>query len=229
MFAFRRTRLAIYGTVALMLWISAGHGPAMLGNLMETANAKLMSALPGGDDTSAPQAPLGAWKNCSPIAVYVNPGDTGGAVVEHSQAAIASVAQATGMPLEYAGTTTVVPTSAYVYGEQPAGTIVIAWTTPDRTDLLTESRVGGAQMRTNDRGRISAAALAINTEQLGRYQVGFGAGRTTGNVLLHELAHTLGAPHAPEGTLMYRSVTSTSPDGFTDADLQALQATTPDC
>lgn len=221
MFAFRRTRMLIYGVAAVIVLHSTGQAPAILSNFLDRLNDTLTNVVASSEPAGAEADLLGAWTGCEPIAVYVNPGQDGTDRTNLAVEAISRVQQASGVPLIYGGTSTSIPTTRWINKKAPERSITIAWATSAETDLLTTTRIGGANVRTRN-GTISAGGIAINSNLDGSYSAGFGPGRTIGNVLVHELTHTLGVGHTEKGTLMYRSVNGSSPDGYTEADLQQL-------
>lgn len=226
MFGFLRLRLAIYGFAALLVWHATGQAPQLLSSVVDRANNAIVSLMPGQSEPIS-TAPLGTWRTCNPIPVYVNAGSQ--AELDLTVHAIAVAAHTSGARLVYAGTTNATPTTHWVTKKAPKGSITITWTTPGRTDLITPSRVGGAQVKTNSRGDITAAGIAINSDQNTRYDLTFGSGRTMGNALLHEIGHALGAPHTSIGSLMYKTIDASAPDGYTDQDQAALRSTVNQC
>ena len=165
------------------------------------------------------------WNPCDgPITVRVNaPADA----LADVQAALAAARAATGLDLEYAGTTDFLPSSTNV-ASQPAD-LVIAWATRAQSDHWSPGAigVGGWQSRgtstdgTHWTWKIASGFVVV--DPAAQVSPGFGRGATRGALLLHELAHALGLDHTTAADqVMYPSLSSTSYGSYGAGDLAGL-------
>lgn len=172
--------------------------------------------------------PAVRWDPCTPIGYRVNLSGAPDGALDDVRRAVSQVSVATGVNFRYLGTTTVVPgsTSTDVPDAYPADTrLVVAYTTPAKskyfgrgTDLLgvggvfydlTPVKVGRSSWHRALQGYV---VLDSGRDLPG----GFGAGSpegllgTWGQVLLHELGHSVGLDHPPtadKAQIMYPETT----------------------
>jgi hypothetical protein len=70
---------------------------------------------------------------------------------------------------------------------------------------------------------ISRGWVLLDRSAMTSLKPGFGRGLHRGNVMLHELAHTVGLDHVADRTqLMYPTLLKTAPDGYSPDDLAGL-------
>lgn len=159
------------------------------------------------------------WDPCTPIGYRVNLEGAPKSGLNDIKSAVSLAAAASGLTMRYRGTTAVVPgaTGADVPEMYPADTqLVIAWAAPGKTDLLkprsnvlgvggvffdrTPQKIGKATWLRSVQGYV-----VLNTDK--DLPGGFGMGRSSGDlgtwgqVIMHEVGHTLGLAHpkdAPE-------------------------------
>ena len=173
------------------------------------------------------------WNPCQTITYKVNPTLAAGtasqrsAAVRDVQAAFTRATAATGMTFRYAGTTTQVPTGSTWYAQQTTAEIVVAWVNPAKTgyksSLLGRSGTSytagtggyaykfwksGSAPWTGATGR---GFVVLNAQQNSKFKAGFGTGSTRGELLLHEIGHSLGLNHVgATSQTMYPTILSRS-------------------
>ncbi|HYO38321.1 MAG TPA: hypothetical protein VER39_01565 [Nocardioidaceae bacterium] len=160
------------------------------------------------------------WNPCSPITYRVNRNNAPSTALLEVRAALLRVSAQTGLSYRYLGSTGVTPRQSASGGlTNPADTdLVIAWPRPGDTPLLPPgpSGVGGYVSRTaqDTSGRrvmaISDAFVVLDPVDYRALEPGFGPGPRTGyrgtrgQLLMHELAHTVGLGHTgATGQVMY--------------------------
>jgi hypothetical protein len=158
------------------------------------------------------------WNPCQAIGYRVNARQATSGALADVKGAFARLSQATGLRFVYRGTTTGIPQSG---GNSwyPSGTqIVVAWARPTQSSMLrlysSAVAVGSAITSggyVNGDGsstsRIIRGAVVVNSNKV--YKGGFGTGATRGDIVLHELGHTMGLGHASaRAQIMYPSMTS---------------------
>ena len=175
------------------------------------------------------------WNPCQSAITYaVNltglPAAKRAAMLTLVQASFTRLAAADGMTYRYKGTTTFVPQNENI-AQEPAE-IVVAVVSRTATDLdLTASSLGygGVIWDSWYGGQGNGAAVVrgyvvLNSSTLPLLKPGFGPGRTTGNVLLHELGHATGLEHtAVKGEQMNPVLTDAAPNGYAAGDLAGLK------
>lgn len=160
------------------------------------------------------------WNPCRPITYRVNPTNAPGTAVAEVRAAVLRVSAQTGLDYQFLGTTGVTPRrDGYGNLNNPADTdLVIAWPRRGSTPLLPAgpSAMGGyvAQSAQDTRGRyvmgITDGFVVLDPSDYRALEPGFGPGPsvgyrgTRGQLLMHELAHTVGVGHTrATGQVMY--------------------------
>jgi hypothetical protein len=158
------------------------------------------------------------WDPCRTIGYRVNARQATSGAIKDVQGAFTRLGHATGFHFVYRGTTTGIPQNG---GNSwyPAGTqIVVAWARPDQSSMLRlySNAVGVGSAITsggyvNGDGtsvsRIIRGAVVLDSRR--NYRAGFGTGSTRGDLVLHELGHTMGLGHVGSTKqIMYPMVTS---------------------
>ncbi|MDO5626910.1 MAG: matrixin family metalloprotease [Mobilicoccus sp.] len=153
------------------------------------------------------------WDPCTPVGYRVNLDGAPPEALADVRRAVSLASAASGVPFTYRGTTSMVPGSARTTGLEnyPADTqLVIAYTAPERTSYLRGRGdvlgVGGvfydlSPERINNRAwhRTLQGYVVLNSTK--SLPSGFGSGRSTGElgtwgqVLMHEIGHTMGLDH----------------------------------
>ena len=158
---------------------------------------------------------LDRWNPCQKAITFaVNPALAGTSAIARASAlldvqrAFAAVHAATGMTFRYVGTTTYIPTgrtwtNATNRGGEPAE-IVVAWVDARHPSSLLvpgAAGVGGFAMRARWPGAgawigyVGRGYVVLDASQNRYFKAGFGAGVTRGELLLHEIGHTMGLGH----------------------------------
>jgi len=186
------------------------------------------------------------WNPCSTITYRINASRGGKGALGDAQTAVARLASASGLRLQYLGPTSYIPTGKpttflgrAVYAFDPAdqythtgADLVIAWARPGRgvgrSPLLSsygEDGVGGYsyQWSFTQRLRITAGFAIIRSDLALR--PGFGRGLTRGHFLLHELGHAVGLAHYNDGVQVMTAIWSASnrsPAQYNAGDIAGL-------
>jgi hypothetical protein len=259
---FRTVRVSVValGAGALLWWYASGSMPAALAGPItggvnaagQAASSAVAGVLGGGaaaaDVTGVDGAsitlveagrPVG-WATCDRVPVLVNPGSDrrlAPTLLTEAQAAIARIAEVSGVPLVFAGTSAQVPSSTWARSKvrvdgYPYAPVLIGWAEEGSTDLVPAgtwgSTVANPVRDASGSLRLVTAAVGLNLTDAHMLEPGFGPGLTRGSVLLHELGHVVGLGHDDEG-LMAAVVGSGSPGGFTAAERAALASIRPTC
>jgi len=183
------------------------------------------------------------WNPCAPIhyAVNLGSGDAAAApsVLADVQQAVANVAAATGLVFVYDGTTSTVPTKAWLdAASQPvagAPQLVIAWAPPGsgagHTDLFgadADGEGGWWESGTSADGvhwiwQIKRGFVVIDPAGSAAYAPGFGAGESRGVLLMHELGHAVGLGHTDDQReVMFPVVSASSKAAWGPGDAAGL-------
>ena len=175
------------------------------------------------------------WDPCQATITYrVNldgvPKKRRAAMLRQVRTGVATLSAADGMTYTYKGRTSFVPRKGNI-DDAPAE-LVVAVVKKKATNLSMPKGVlgvGGPLWQTwSDSSGEGAAAVRgfvlLSSTDMGRLKQGFGAGKTVGNVLLHELGHATGLEHSTvRSSLMYPELTRDAPDGFAAGDLAGLK------
>ncbi|MEO7837208.1 MAG: matrixin family metalloprotease, partial [Acidimicrobiales bacterium] len=153
----------------------------------------------------------GRWNPCAPVRYSINSTRAPAGGVADVQEAIRRVGQATGISFTYDGSTAEVPNNGS-NGYSGAGT-VIAWATPDETNMLTAGAAGmggAAGVSSNGAIRITRGFVVLDASRT--VPAGFGGGASQGALLMHELGHMVGLGHSTDqAQIMYPTVTPRTP------------------
>ncbi len=165
--------------------------------------------------------PAGRWNPCQVIGYRVNLAGAPPKALDDVKIAIANVARTTGLRYAYRGTTTVVPGATKQFlSPYPKDTqLVIAWVRPGATKHLprTSNYVGyggwlsvGRPHRTGTSSFYPITQGFVVLDRNRKMPTGFGLGDanglqgTWGQLVMHELGHTVGLTHVSDKTqLMY--------------------------
>ena len=144
--------------------------------------------------------------------------------------AMNEVAAETGLPFEYAGTTSQIPTGDEWYDRQgPGDELVIAYVDDApaaRSSLIDGAWGQGGQVYAyeGDTVVIGRGFAVFDADKAVRLRSGFGRGPRRGNLVLHELGHVVGLDHVSDKRqLMYSQLSSRTPDGFASGDQAGLR------
>lgn len=244
-----RLRVA-FGIPLILLLGAAGTGAAPAVEAMTGLGVMAGRVMPGpavtGQDASYRvstelmpdgRAILMRWNPCQTITYKVNAGVLPpllrASVLAEIRAAFERLGTASGLRFAYRGTTGEVPRSTSL--DRQSAEIIVAVTTPSRTDFPIGGGILGYGGRSwywwwhGSGSRISYGAaitrgfVVLDGTDLGGLRAGFGGGLGRGNLLLHELGHTVGLDHAGARTsLMYPELGSSSPNGYTSGDRAGL-------
>ncbi|MDX6211500.1 MAG: hypothetical protein QOF82_587 [Frankiales bacterium] len=178
------------------------------------------------------------WNPCVPIRYKVNLTHAPRGSMAEVKKAIALLHKATGMTFVYEGQTGVIPQGNYGLKSTPGHwpVMTIAWAAPGKgkgtSNALVTRDVGVGGVFYNQwldaQGnlhplQVVSAMVVMNDQYNKSYKVGFGAGRTQGAALLHELGHAVGLQHVNDtGQLMYPVILARAKAAYGKGDLAGL-------
>lgn len=157
------------------------------------------------------------WDPCSAIGFRVNAAQATAGAIGDVKEALRRIGRAAGLNFVYRGTTSNIPQSGANSWFPTDTQIVVAWARKSQSSMFdpypTAAAVGGAissggfQMSDGTTiSKIIRGAIVIDSQM--RFAGGFGRGYTRGDILLHELGHTMGLGHAGSAKqIMYRQMT----------------------
>ncbi len=174
------------------------------------------------------------WNPCQPAIAWRSnlqglPAAARPALLNQLRQAFTRLAGADGMKYHYLGDTDFVPRQNNLVA-QPAD-IVVAAVSKSATDFdFTDTSLGygGALWATwyGDSGEGAAIVRGyaiLVPSGLAKLKPGFGAGRSQGDLILHELGHATGLEHtADHGQQMFATLTPAAPRGYARGDLAGL-------
>lgn len=170
------------------------------------------------------------------VNVAAVPSGSRASVLAEIRSGITRLSATTGIGYRYRGTTTEVPRTSSI--DRQSAELVVAVSTSRSTDVgIGGSTVGmggyhyWVWQSTSASGRLVAGAaigrswVVLDRDGLARLRPGFGAGATRGNVILHELGHSVGLEHVTDRRqLMFPSLSSAAPNGYAAGDRAGLVA-----
>ncbi|MDQ1485810.1 MAG: hypothetical protein QOJ62_1503 [Actinomycetota bacterium] len=185
-----------------------------------------------------PDGSVVRWNPCAPIHYSANIAqatDPAGALRD-LQAAVASVAAASGLTFAYDGPTTTIPTKAWLNAGGSASRIVVAWapagSSSGHSDLFgsdADGEGGWWESGTSVNGarwvwQIMRGFVVVDPVRTATYAAGFGTGTTRGALLMHEFAHAIGLGHATDRRdLMFPLIGASTRAVWGPGDLLALK------
>ena len=168
------------------------------------------------------------WDPCATVHWVFNPDHAPAGGLSAVQTALGRVAQATDLQFAYDGTTTAVPTGAYLQA-QSATTgfrpLLVGWSTPSASTLLANQPANLVGMDqtiwarpATGATRIVSGVVALNANVTARTS-GAGSWFTFAE---HELGHAVGLGHTTDATQVMAPVIPASAADFGSGDLAGL-------
>lgn len=166
---------------------------------------------------------------CSPVSYVVNTTNAPRGAVEDVRAAVAKTSVATGIEFIFEGRTNEpVRVDRPLVQEERYGRrwspILVAWS-PQDPALFREHSAGVAtnSYAANDAGRLVYVTGIVVMNASHELSPGFGAGRTWGKVILHELGHVVGLDHVEDPAEVMNPSLVSSPANWGVGDLAGLR------
>jgi hypothetical protein len=166
---------------------------------------------------------------CSPVSYVVNTTNAPPGAVEDVRAAVAKTSAATGVEFVFEGRTNEpVSIDRPLVQEERYGRrwspILIAWSRQDPA-LFREHSAGVAtnSYAANHAGRLVYVTGTVIMNASHELSPGFGAGRTWGKVILHELGHVIGLDHVDDPAEVMNPSLVSSPANWGVGDLAGLR------
>ena len=166
---------------------------------------------------------------CTPVGYVVNTAHAPPGSLADIHSAIDQTSEATGSELVYEGPTNEAPRvnrpllQPGRYGRRWPP-LLIAWSTEDPS-LFREHGVGVAAnvFVANGTGRLVYVSGIIVMNATQQLSTGFGAGRTWGKVILHEMGHIVGLAHVEDAAEVMNPSVVSSPASWGSGDLAGLR------
>jgi hypothetical protein len=171
------------------------------------------------------------WNPCAPITWKANLALAPTGALAEIEAALAALSAASGLSFVYGGTTTTVPTEAWLHGDADDRTIVVAWVAGSASDLFSDgadAQGGWYEQGASRNGRdwtwqIVRGFVVLDPVATSEYGAGFGNGVSRGALLMHELAHAVGLSHVDDRSqLMYPTLSRITVARYASGDLAGL-------
>jgi hypothetical protein len=166
------------------------------------------------------------WNPCAEVTYRVNDAEAPDGSGADLREALRRVTYETGLRFRSLGATRQVPGAA---GFRYDADVVVAWAHAAQSRYLggTTAGMGGFEQPVRGRGgapRISHGFVVLDADVLARLPGGYGAGRTRGQALLHELGHLTGLDHVGAAGQIMRPVLADLPATLYGAgDLSGLR------
>ena len=152
------------------------------------------------------------WPSCDEITYRVNPSKAPKGWKKLVKTAVKKVHQASRLRFRYLGKTKVKPTFTEFNPEDTD--LVIAFLMPNQTDMISHPSVAGQGSAATDGNWLFDGKVVLNAKVFRKMAPGFGQGPrfgiqgTTGQVTMHEIAHSIGLGHAKHKTqIMFPAAT----------------------
>lgn len=174
------------------------------------------------------------WNPCKVIDYRVNTTHGPPSALKDTLAAAARIERATGLDLNYVGSTSLIP--QHQQEAFPKGTrIVIAWASRSQSAMISSDSVAGVGGpvgwgSTVDRNgdpiiTWQEGTVVLNSAFNDALKPGFGTGVTVGKLLMHEIGHVVGLGHARgREQIMYPTLLHDTPTAWGAGDLTGLRS-----
>lgn len=173
------------------------------------------------------------WDACSPITFLLNPDRAPAGAEDDVRAALALIADASGLELTLLGTTSETPSRRRPLVETAGGSlrwrpVLIAWSTPGSVDLPLATLDRGVALpvavRDGEREALVTGQLVMNADRADLVP-GFGdRSDAIGATLVHELLHILGLDHVDDPAQLMSAEPGAGPVVLGDGDRAGLRA-----
>ncbi len=157
------------------------------------------------------------WNPCEAIGFRANLNQAPAGALRDLKAALHRIGQASGLRFVYRGTTSGIPQSGGNSWYPTDTQIVVAWVRKGQSSMFDPypgaAAVGGALSSGGywDGNKTSVSKIirgAVVIDKNMHFRGGFGKGYTQGDILLHELGHTMGLGHVTASKqIMYHQMT----------------------
>ena len=176
---------------------------------------------------TSPDGTPATWPTCAPIDVVINQGLVDVGMNDELDQALARIEANSTFRFNVIGVRDIVPTSSWAREWQTHGApLAVAVVDRADTDLVPEGVAatgGGDAYTSNDKTMFASGSVVVAKDSLGRFVDGFGPS-TFGNLLLHELLHSLGLAHVDSNTEVMNPLMSQTPTELGAGDRAGLQA-----
>jgi len=224
----RTLRYVVAVLVALSLTSLAQPAPAQPAESSEPGSRVLAKNRPGkaSDHTWLFDQKI-TWPSCGELTYQINPSKAPKGWKQLVKKAVKKVKQASKLSFRYLGKTSYKPT---FLDANPAGTdIVIAFLMPNQTDMIQGATVAGQGSAASDGSWLFDGKVVLNAKVFRKMAPGFGSGPrygiqgTTGQVVMHEIAHVIGLGHAKQQTQIMFPAATRKPADWGAGDWSGLR------